>query len=187
MEQDDALRVSTRDREAAVDRLQTAFIEGYLAEAELGPRIDRALAARVRGDLAGVLGDLPQVPLVVPPAPVAAVPRDVGTGAWTQVYKNALRQAGPWTVAPRNRSLVYKGALVLDLTQATLTSDRTDFLIEGYKSRIEVVVPRGVRVEVRGSAFKGGWTDATSGGAPGGPVVVLRGNLYKSTVIVREG
>jgi hypothetical protein len=59
--------------------LQDAFVAGMLTKDELDVRVGRALAARTRGDLAALTGDLPPVPAGVgrPAAPA-------GTGAQAQ-------------------------------------------------------------------------------------------------------
>jgi len=59
---DSWLRVSHADRDKAVASLQDAFVAGMLTKEELDLRVDRALAARTRGDLVRLTGDLPPVP-----------------------------------------------------------------------------------------------------------------------------
>jgi hypothetical protein len=56
------MRVSHADRDQVVATLQDAFVAGMLTRDELDTRVGRALAARTRGDLAGLTGDLPPVP-----------------------------------------------------------------------------------------------------------------------------
>ena len=67
------MRVSHADRDQVVATLQDAFVAGMLTGDELDTRVSRALAARTRGDLAGLTGDLPPVP--------AGAGRPAGTGA----------------------------------------------------------------------------------------------------------
>ena len=55
----DPTLASDAERTATVERLQQAHIEGRLDEAELGERLEAALVARTRGDLASLLADLP--------------------------------------------------------------------------------------------------------------------------------
>lgn len=55
------LRVSDRDRERVVELLSHHAGEGRLDADELDGRIERALAARTRGELAEVTRDLPDV------------------------------------------------------------------------------------------------------------------------------
>lgn len=54
-----ALRVSDRERDAVVQRVQTAFAEGRLDDTEFDERMRAALTARTRGDLDVLLTDLP--------------------------------------------------------------------------------------------------------------------------------
>ncbi|HEY2575440.1 MAG TPA: DUF1707 domain-containing protein [Streptosporangiaceae bacterium] len=51
--------MSRTDRDNAVDRLQTAYADARLDDAELADRTRQALQARTRGDLDAVLADLP--------------------------------------------------------------------------------------------------------------------------------
>jgi hypothetical protein len=63
------IRVSDRDRDAAVDRLRAASAEGRLEADELEDRVRAALAARTRGDLDALFADLPAPQPAPPPAP----------------------------------------------------------------------------------------------------------------------
>lgn len=56
---EDALRVGHEERERAVSMLQDAYSEGRIDKAELDQRIESALAARTRSDLAAALRGLP--------------------------------------------------------------------------------------------------------------------------------
>ena len=68
------MRVSHADRDQVVTTLQDAFVAGMLTSDELDTRVGRALAARTRGDLAALTGDLPPVPAgrAARPAPAGA-------------------------------------------------------------------------------------------------------------------
>jgi hypothetical protein len=54
-----ALRASDAERERAAERLRAAAVEGRLTAAELEQRLETALAAGTRGELAALLSDLP--------------------------------------------------------------------------------------------------------------------------------
>ncbi len=56
---DSDVLASDRERERAVVLLRDAGAEGRLTPEELEERVERALAARTRGELAPVVGDLP--------------------------------------------------------------------------------------------------------------------------------
>lgn len=67
---DPHLRVSSTERNEVADALSKHYAEGRLDDAELKERLDHALGAKTRADLAGIMDDLP--PLVgagPPPAP----------------------------------------------------------------------------------------------------------------------
>jgi uncharacterized Tic20 family protein len=56
------LRVSDAEREPVIDRLQQAYAEGRLDDGELDLRIQLAMTAKTRGDLAAVTYDLQPPP-----------------------------------------------------------------------------------------------------------------------------
>jgi hypothetical protein len=63
---DPELRVGDADRSRVVDLLSQHYTEGRLDANELKDRIDRAMGAKTRGQLANLLTDLPPI---APPAP----------------------------------------------------------------------------------------------------------------------
>jgi hypothetical protein len=190
-------RVSGTERELAISRLQDAYIRGQLSEHELGERIDRALSAVVALDLADLVKDLPAPePALAPAAPVEAVrapwwrwrrdrkvSRSKGPKGY-DVYKSTVRKNGAWTVPALFRSRVYKGVLILDLRQAVLSGSETVIELDAYKSRVAVIVPPEYKVELEGSAYKGGMENLSTGGLPGGPRLLIRCSPYKGSIIV---
>lgn len=64
---DPGLRIGDAERNAVAETLSQHFSEGRLDATELKERLDRAMGAKTRGDLAGLTSDLP--PLPRPPAP----------------------------------------------------------------------------------------------------------------------
>jgi hypothetical protein len=73
-----AVRASDRERDAATGRLQDAFAEGRLDDAEFDARMRSALSARTRADLDGLLADLPAAGPAA--AQVAVAGRSAGKG-----------------------------------------------------------------------------------------------------------
>jgi hypothetical protein len=193
-------RVSGTERELAISRLQDAYIRGQLSEHELGERLDRALSAGVKIDLDALVKDLP-APAPAPPAaapvePAAAVPshwwrRRRGGKVVTvngrkgyDVYKSTVRKNGAWAVPALFKSRVYKGVLILDLRQAVLSGTETVIELDAYKSRVAVIVPPEYKVELEGSAYKGGMENLSTGGLPDGPRILIRCSPYKGSIIV---
>ncbi|MEU3169100.1 DUF1707 and DUF4870 domain-containing protein [Streptosporangium sp. NPDC006930] len=52
------LRVSNQDRERVVEHVQAAYAEGRLDKAEFDDRLERAMTARVHGDLVPIMNEL---------------------------------------------------------------------------------------------------------------------------------
>ena len=66
-----AIRASDGDREAAAARLNEAAGDGRLTLQEFSQRLDRAYAARTRGELAPLTADLPAIDPVRGPGRLA--------------------------------------------------------------------------------------------------------------------
>ena len=172
-------RASDRERDAVVQRVQDAFAEGRLDDAEFDERSRAALIARTHADLDALLADLPAAPSAPGPAP--ALP---GPGRFAVALKSSVRRAGRWRVPERYTTVVYKGGGWLDLRAAELSGPVTTFLAVAYKSRVTILVPPNVRVEMTGL----GVTQDVHDEDPGyrlpadAPVIHVRGMAYKGTV-----
>ena len=81
--------------------------------------------------------------------------------------------------------MVYKGGGWLDLRAAELTAQVTTVLAVAYKSRIDILVPPGVRVEMDGFGVTKGWSpdEEWERQLPhDAPVVHIKGVAYKGTI-----
>ena len=180
------IRAGDRDREAVVQRLQEAFAEGRLDDEEFDHRTRAALTARLSSDLAVLTSDLPEntrSSRTVAPAVAGRKP-----GRLAVAYKSSVRRAGRWQVPEQFRTIVYKGSGHIDLRAAELTGPVTTLFAIAYKSRIDVLVPLGVRVELDGFGVSKGWSaeeDLESRLPADAPVVHVRGIGYKGTIEVR--
>jgi hypothetical protein len=182
MQQLDRTLASDAERDGAAEQLQIAFAEGRLTDSEFDQRMRSALTARTRADLAGLVADLPEQ---APHARADLVPAGGarGPGRLAVSFKSPIRRAGRWRVPPRYTAVIYKGSGLLDLRAAELTAPVTTIVAVAYKSRVDILVPPGVRVEAGGLGVSTG----DDGGPglplpPGAPVVHVRGFTYKGTV-----
>lgn len=57
---DQNMRVSDAERQGVADRLAEHFGDGRLDQVEFDERVGQAMGAKTRGDLAGILDDLPE-------------------------------------------------------------------------------------------------------------------------------
>jgi len=183
-----AIRAGDRDRDAVVQQLQEAFADGRLDDEEFDSRTRAALTARLSSDLAVLTRDLPegsQPSRAVAPATAAGGRKP---GRLAIAYKSSVRRAGRWQVPEQFRAVVYKGNGHIDLRAAELTAPVTTLFAVAYKSRIDVLVPLGVRVELDGFGVTKGWSaeeDLESRLPVDAPVVHVRGIGYKGTIEVR--
>jgi hypothetical protein len=172
-------RASDRERDAVVQRVQDAFAEGRIDDAEFDERTRAALTARTQADLDVLLADLPAraagtVPAVAGPGP----------GRFAIALKSSVRRAGRWRVPERYTTVVYKGGGWLDLRAAELSGPVTTFVTVAYKSRVTILVPPNVRVEMTGFGVTQGQDDEDPGYRlpADAPVIHVRGIAYKGTV-----
>jgi hypothetical protein len=180
-----AMRASDQDRDAVVQRLQQAFAERRLDDDEFDERMRAALTARTSADLDLLTGDLPAA---APGSSTAPAVAGTTPGRWAVAYKNSIRRGGRWRVPERFTSVVYKGGGWLDLRAAELTAPVTTVVAVAYKSRIDILVPPGVRVEMDGFGVSKGWSaeEETEIRLPhDAPTVHIRGIAYKGTIETR--
>jgi hypothetical protein len=178
-----AIRASDQDRDAVAQRLQQAFAERRLDDDEFDERMRAALTAKTSADLDRLTSDLPAVSAGRAPAVPAAPP-----GRWAVAYKNSIRRGGRWRVPARFNVMIYKGQGWLDLRAAELTAPVTTVVAVAYKSRVDILVPPGVRVEMDGFGVSKGWSaeeELETGLPPGAPTVHVRGTAYKGTIEAR--
>jgi Domain of unknown function (DUF1707) len=179
------IRAGDRDRDAVVQRLQEAFAEGRLDDNEFDHRTRAALTATMDTDLAVLTRDLPE--RVGSVRPVAPATGQRTPGRFAVAYKSSIRRGGRWQVPEQFRAIVYKGSGHIDLRAAELTAPVTTVFAIAYKSRIDVLVPLGVRVNLEGFGVSKGWSaeeDLESRLPADAPVVHIRGIGYKGTIEV---
>lgn len=181
-----AVRVGDAEREAVAQRLQQAFAERRLDDDEFDERMRAALTARTSADLDKLTADLPA------PAssgvPTARPATTAAPGGWVVAYKNPVRRAGRWTVPEHLTTVIYKGSGHLDLRAAELTAPVTSMTVIAYKSRVDILVPPGVRVEMNGFGVSKGWSeheDSEIALPQSAPTIRVRGVAYKGTIETR--
>jgi len=172
-------RASDRERDAVVQRVQEAFADGRLGDAEFDERMRAALTALTHADLDMLTADLPAAT-----AGAGPVTGGRGPGRFAIALKSSVRRAGRWRVPERYTTVVYKGVGWLDLRAAELSGPVTTFVAVAYKSRVTILVPPGVRVEMTGFGVTQGLADEDPGYRlpVDAPVIHVRGLAYKGTI-----
>ncbi|MGH3253038.1 MAG: DUF1707 SHOCT-like domain-containing protein [Trebonia sp.] len=192
MAEDMETRASDGERDDMVTQLQVAFADGRLDDAEFDARVRAALQARTRGDLDLLAADLP---VHAPAGPAAGPTADTALataglrkpGRLSLAYKTSLRRGGRWRVPATFTAISYKGGTVIDLRAAELTSAVTTIRAIAYKTRVQVIAPPGIRVEISGiGVTSADEVDSAALVPVNAPVVHVRGLAYKGHVEIRS-
>lgn len=189
---DDApeLRASDADRERVAEVLRDALAEGRLDMTEFEERLDATYKARTYGELAPITRDLPV-------GEVAAVPRvsmtkepersgggwagritgGEGSSTWAVAVMSGFQRKGRWTVPRRFNSFAFWGGGDIDLREADFAAGEVVINCVAIMGGMNVIVPPGVEVIVRGIGIMGGFDHREEGvpGDPGAPRVIVTG------------
>jgi hypothetical protein len=159
------VRASDTDRNAVAEHLRDAFADGRLEDEEFDVRMQRALSAKTRADLDGLLGDLGLPGSTTAPAPQGAPtaqPYPVEATGGGRQHKlsvavcGGVSRKGRWRVPAETTAFAFWGGVELDLRAATLTQQVTTINVIVIMGGADVIVPPGVRVEVDGVPIMGG-------------------------------
>jgi Domain of unknown function (DUF1707)/Cell wall-active antibiotics response 4TMS YvqF len=183
-EQHPELRVSDAEREATVVWLREAGGEGRLTLEELAERVERADAARTRGDLDALTADLPApAPGGAPSLPDAPYKER----RWVVAIMGGEERKGRWRPTRRTNAIAVMGGVDIDLREAEL-ADGAEILAVPVMGAVTVTVPEGVSVEMSGFALMGGnaGPDDKVLPLPNAPVVRVRAFSLMGGVVVER-
>ncbi|MEV5004140.1 DUF1707 domain-containing protein [Streptomyces sp. NPDC056159] len=193
------LRASDADRERVVEHLRDALAEGRLDMTEFEERLEAAYQARTYGELAPLTRDLP-VPGVVAPAvnmvkqPVqdgswaSRVVGGEGSSSWAVAIMGGFERKGRWTVPKRFDCFTFWGGGSIDLRDANFADHEVVINCVAIMGGVDVIVPPGVEVVVRGIGIMGGFDHREDGAhsEPGAPRVIVTGVAFWGGVGVRR-
>ncbi|MEU5096139.1 DUF1707 domain-containing protein [Streptomyces sp. NPDC020996] len=186
------LRASDADRERVAEALRDALAEGRLDMTEFEERLEATYRARTYGELAPITRDLP-VPGVTPPAPVSFAKEGAGSGewagrivggegssTWAVAVMSGFQRKGRWTVPRRFTCFAFWGGGELDLREADFADREVVINCVAIMGGVNVIVPPGVEVVVRGIGVMGGFDQRAEGapGQPGAPRVIVTGFAF---------
>ena len=173
------LRVSDQERDETVQRLQTAFAEGRLTDEEFDTSVRAALTARTQAELVRLLADLPGSQ--ARPAPAGSISHLI------MAVLGAAERRGRWRVPEQCTAVAIMGGCVLDLRAAQLSAPVTTITVVTIMGGVEVIVPPGIRVEMHGHSFMGGWSNNVHEASlpPDAPQVHVRGLALMGGVEMR--
>lgn len=196
------LRASDADREQVAEVLRDALAEGRLDMEEFEERLEATYKARTYKELAPITRDLPG-PGVATPAPTVSMvkqPEDKagdwagrivggeGSSQWGVAIMSGFERKGRWTMPKRFNSFALCGGGVIDLREANFADGEVVVNCVAIMGGLDVIVPPGVEVVVRGIGVMGGFDHNQEGvlGDSGAPRVIVTGFAFWGGVGVKR-
>ena len=188
---DPDLRASDADRERVAEVLRDALAEGRLDMEEFEERLESTYKARTYRELAPITRDLPAAG--VTPLAVSLTKEPVQSGRWAEritggegsstwavAVMSGFQRKGRWRVPRRFNCFAFWGGGELDLREANFADREVEINCVAIMGGMNVIVPPGVEVVVRGIGIMGGFDHREEGvpGEPGAPRVVITGFAF---------
>ncbi|MDG4859097.1 DUF1707 domain-containing protein [Streptomyces sp. T-3] len=188
------LRASDADRERVAERLRDAVAEGRLDMEEFEERLDAAYKARTYSELEPLTLDLPATGTN---AALASAPSGdwadrivggEGSSAGGVAIMGGFSRKGVWTAPRRFNCFAFWGGGDIDLREANFAAPEVTVNCVAIMGGMDVIVPPGVEVVVRGFGLMGGFDHRLSGepGEPGAPRVIVTGFAFWGGVGVQR-
>ncbi|MFI8889526.1 DUF1707 SHOCT-like domain-containing protein [Streptomyces paradoxus] len=193
------LRASDADRERVAEILRDALAEGRLDMEEFEERLDATYQARTYGELAPITRDLPAAGVTVPAVSLtkdpaagpdwpARITGGEGSSTWAVAVMSGFQRKGRWTMPRRFTCFAFWGGGEIDLREANFADREVEVNAIAIMGGVDVIVPPGVEVVVRGIGIMGGFDHREEGvpGEPGAPRVVVTGFAFWGGVGVQR-
>ncbi|WP_344317802.1 DUF1707 SHOCT-like domain-containing protein [Acrocarpospora pleiomorpha] len=178
MNEPGGMRASDAEREAVVERLRDASVEGRLTLAELTERTEAAYLAQTHAELAQITADLP-AGMDRPTPAFPAVPSSKGKARkWFVAVMGDTKRRGKWRIDQEIGVVCVMGDVVLDLREAEVRTNEVDIVATSVMGDIKIIVPDGVDVELSGMSIMGDKKIKVVEAPPGQNVPVVRVRGY---------
>jgi len=179
------VRISDAERNDAVELLRHHCAEGRITLDEFSDRVGGVFEARTTADLELLTRDLPVV--ATQPSTVAA-PRRKKAKQWVFAMMSGTMRRGRWRPAETTNALAIMGGVELDLREALLDGPELTIHAIAIMGGIDIVVPEGIRVDVRGLPIMGGFDSRIRDVPvlPGSPIIRVTGWALMGGVSVRN-
>ncbi|NNN34205.1 DUF1707 and DUF2154 domain-containing protein [Streptomyces sp. S3(2020)] len=183
------LRASDADREQVAEVLRDALADGRLDMEEFEERLEATFKARTYGELTPITRDLPTAPgpavnLIKEPVAdgswASRITGGEGSSTWAVAVMSGFQRRGRWTVPRRFNGFAFWGGGEIDLREANFADGEVVINCVAIMGGMNVIVPPGVEVVVRGIGIMGGFDQREEGvpGDPGAPRVVVTGFAF---------
>ena len=181
---DASLRVSDAERDETLRILGDHASVGRLTLDELEERSSRALAAKTRGELATLVGDLPQEAGQGRPAPTTAR-KPV---RWMVAIMSGSHRRGRFRAVGSINAVAIMGGDDIDLREAEIEGGELTINLFTLMGGANIYIPDTIELDVGGFSLMGGNTEIGSErpARPGAPVIRIHAwNLLGGATIYR--
>ncbi|MEV0583462.1 DUF1707 domain-containing protein [Nonomuraea sp. NPDC050310] len=171
----DEVRASDAEREAVVELLKQASVDGRLTLVELTERTGAAYTASTQAELALLTQDLPAV------SAASYAPQPVDTERkrrWFVAVMGDSKRRGKWRVESEIGAVAVMGDVLLDLREAEVRGNRIDIVATAVMGDVKIIVPDGVDVDLEGIAIMGDKKVDVMEAEPGRDVPVVHVKAY---------
>ncbi len=177
-----AQRVADADRDRTVTLLREHVVDGRITLDEFSDRVGLALQARTRGDLQGVMSNLPDLAV-----PVEETRRRKARRWFIGVMSGAGAK-GRWRISGKTTAIAVMGGCDIDLRHAEIDGPEIVITAIAIMGGINIIVPEGFDVELNVIPFMGGRELKLRNVplVPGSPRIVINGLALMGGVDVRS-
>ena len=173
------LRASHADRDRVVEVLRVAAGDGLLTAAELDERLEAALSARTRSELAVLTADLPPNGIQLQAKDLVRIDQRFGD----------VTRTGRWVVPRRMEIRLTAGDVKLDFTEAVITQDTLRIEVDlGIGGDLTLVTRPGIVVDTDDLSGRLGEVKVHDVTDPHAPVILrveLTGRIRGGGVVAR--
>jgi hypothetical protein len=170
--------VDEEAREAAIGRLRDLFSDGEVSYLCFAACLEQLFAARQHDDLESAMHALPPLVRLTPSARRLAEP------LLLYAADGGLELGPGWQLAAETTIRTGVGSALVDLSAASWDTRQVDLHLETWGS-IEVLVPKGVAVQMAGGAGRVR-LEALTTPVPGGPVLRISTSGPTGVIVLRH-
>ncbi|MEV1245924.1 DUF1707 domain-containing protein [Nonomuraea sp. NPDC050022] len=170
------VRASDAEREAVVEQLRVASVDGRLTLVELTDRTEAAYTASTHAELAMLVQDLPASGAV--PVPPVHQEGPARKRRWFVGVMGDSKRRGTWRIDQELGAVAVMGDVLLDLREAEVRTNIVDIMAVSVMGDVKIIVPDGVNVDLDGMAIMGDKRVDVLEAAPGTNAPVIRVHAY---------
>jgi hypothetical protein len=160
-------RLLSAERDRVAQALSLHFAADHIRVERLEELLDLVYQAQTSAQLDSLLEGMPLLSpdaLDAGVAPIMAPPAAVPPRGLVFAMMGGAARRGSWLVPRILKVVAVMGGASIDMREARFSPGVTEIDITAFMGGVEIIVPRGVRVEVLGAAFMGGF-EASAGDA----------------------